>query len=163
MSTMLATVTETRDADDDITGGTIAVDECRDGAVIGTPWVHKMRQDEAQEREWDAILAEAGWVVLDDWTDHGGWWTARVGRVSSDDEPTERPTRYASFQDAKEQGVLYALSGSEGDFDADAITREAFAWTIDTDERGNELLDTAGFEQTVTDDEFWVIVERHAR
>lgn len=67
--------------------------------------------------------------------------------------------RYTTKQDAIEQGITPALT--EGEFDTDAIFTEAFAWKIDTDDDGNELLNTGGFEQTVTIDEFWAIVARH--
>lgn len=77
--TMLATVTETRDA----TGGTIGVDECRDGSVIASPWTRDMTPDEAESREWDAILADAGWTVTGKWEDHDGYWTAEVERAAS--------------------------------------------------------------------------------
>jgi hypothetical protein len=67
--------------------------------------------------------------------------------------------RYATKQDVIEQAVRPALDSD--DYDVHAIADEAFTWKVDRDEHGNELLNTAGFEQTVTEDEFWVIVERH--
>jgi hypothetical protein len=67
--------------------------------------------------------------------------------------------RYATKQDVIEQAVLPALDGD--DYDVHAIADEAFTWKVDRDEHGNELLNTAGFEQAVTEDEFWAIVERH--
>ncbi len=67
--------------------------------------------------------------------------------------------RYTTKQDAIEQAIAPALT--EGEFDTDSIFAEAFTWKIDKDDAGNELLNTGGFEQTVTDDEFWAIVQRH--
>jgi hypothetical protein len=67
--------------------------------------------------------------------------------------------RYTTKQDAVEQSILPALA--EGEFDTDSIFAEAFTWKIDTDGDGNELLNTGGFEQSVSDDEFWAIVQRH--
>jgi hypothetical protein len=58
--------------------------------------------------------------------------------------------------------VSQALGEFAADHDVEAIARAAFEWTIDRDEQGNELLNTARFEQTVTSDEFWAIVERTA-
>jgi hypothetical protein len=68
--------------------------------------------------------------------------------------------RYTTRRDAIEQAILPALDGD--DYDAEAICREAFDWKIDVDDKGQELLNTGGFEQTVTDDEFWAIVAKHA-
>jgi hypothetical protein len=67
--------------------------------------------------------------------------------------------RFTTKQDAIEQGIAPALT--EGEFDTDSIFAEAYAWAIDKDDDGNELPNTGGFEQTVTDDEFWTIVQRH--
>lgn len=76
--TTIATVTETRDADGIPNGGSIGVDECRDGAVIATPWTRDLTAGEAESREWDAILAAAGWQVTGGWDDHDGYWSAEV-------------------------------------------------------------------------------------
>ncbi len=70
--------------------------------------------------------------------------------------------RYTTRQDAIEQAILPALDNPD-DFDVDAISYEAFEYRVDTDDQGRELLHTAGFEQTVTDDEFWTIAARHDR
>lgn len=67
--------------------------------------------------------------------------------------------RYSTRQDAIEQGIMPALT--EGKYDYDAIFDEAFGWKIDTNEHGQELLTTGGFEQTVTVEEFWEIAARH--
>jgi hypothetical protein len=58
--------------------------------------------------------------------------------------------------------VSQALGEFAADHDVEAIARATFEWTIDRDEQGNELLNTGRFEQTVTSDEFWAIVERTA-
>ena len=70
--------------------------------------------------------------------------------------------RYTTIADVIDQAVTPALGEFGADYDTDAIAREAYAWRIDHDEQGRELLNSAGFEQAVTDDEFWQIVERHA-
>ena len=69
-------------------------------------------------------------------------------------------TRYTTRQD-----IIDSLAGVFGDFaadyDLDAIIDEAYAYRVDEDENGNQLLGTAGFEQIVTDEEFWAIAEKH--
>lgn len=70
-------------------------------------------------------------------------------------------TRYTTIADVIEQDVVPALGEHADDYDAEAIAREAFEYRVDTDGQGNELLNTAGFEQKVSVDEFWKIVERH--
>lgn len=71
-------------------------------------------------------------------------------------------TRYATRQQ-----VIDSLAGVFGDFaadyDLDAIIDETYAYRVDEDENGNQLLNTAGFEQIVTDEEFWAIAENHDR
>ncbi len=67
--------------------------------------------------------------------------------------------RYTTRQDAIEQAIAPALD--HGNYDLEAICDETFEWKIDRDAQGRELLDTGGFEQTVTDDEFWAAVARH--
>lgn len=68
--------------------------------------------------------------------------------------------RYTTRQEAIERVILPAVN--DDSYDVDAIFNEAFAYRVDTDGHGNELLNTAGFEQTVDTDEFWAIVEKHA-
>jgi len=72
-----------------------------------------------------------------------------------------RTMRYTTNRDAIEQAILPALDTHADDYDVDAIFREAFEYRVDTDKDGNELLNTAGFEQVVTDEEFWVIAAKH--
>lgn len=67
--------------------------------------------------------------------------------------------RYTTRRDAIEQAIAPALD--DGNYDLDAICYETFEWAIDHDADGNELLNTGGFEQTVTDDEFWAVVAKH--
>lgn len=69
--------------------------------------------------------------------------------------------RYATLADAIEQAIAPALGEHGNDYDLEAIARETFTYKVDTDADGNELLNTAGFEQTVDDSEFWDIVETH--
>lgn len=78
-----------------------------------------------------------------------------------DDETTTR--RYSTIDDVVEQAILPLLDGGDGEYDAMAIARETHSYMVDTDKRGNELLNTAGFEQTVSDDEFWNAVARNER
>lgn len=70
--------------------------------------------------------------------------------------------RYTTKTDAIEQAILPALGEYAADHDIDAIFDEAFAYRIDTNDRGQELLDSAGYEQTVDTDDFWAIVAKHA-
>lgn len=66
--------------------------------------------------------------------------------------------RYVTRQEAIEQAIAPALT--DGQYDLGAICQEAFAWKIDT-AFGVELLNTGGFEQTVTEAEFWEIASKH--
>jgi hypothetical protein len=72
-------------------------------------------------------------------------------------------TRYEKITDAIEQAIGPALGEFGNDYDLEAIAREVFEYKVDTDERGQELLNTAGFEQVVSEEEFWEIAERHTR
>ena len=69
--------------------------------------------------------------------------------------------RYTTITDAIEQAIVPALGEHSDDYDIDAIASEAFEYKVDTDEQGNELLNTAGFEQIVDTDGFWAIAEKH--
>jgi len=68
--------------------------------------------------------------------------------------------RYSTLSD-----VVNALRIAFGDYadqyDLEAIARETHEYRVDLDERGRHRLDTAGFEQSVTDEEFWRVVARH--
>lgn len=69
-----------------VTDSVIGVDEIGpttgdDTGVIASPWARDMTPAEADSREWDAILAAAGWTVASGWDDHGGYWTATVERA----------------------------------------------------------------------------------
>lgn len=68
--------------------------------------------------------------------------------------------RYSSKSDAIEQDIIPALGDFDDEYDADAIFEAAFAYRVDEDEHGNELLNSAGFVQVVGAAEFWEIVER---
>ena len=74
--------------------------------------------------------------------------------------------RHTSDVDAKAEIVTAIEGGGEAkadNYDIDAIFRAAYSYKVDTDDNGNELLNTSGFEQTVDDDEFWKIVEESAK
>lgn len=60
----------------------IGVDQCSDGEVIATPWTRDLTPAEMDDRDWDALLAAAGWTVTSGWADHGGYWTATVERAN---------------------------------------------------------------------------------
>lgn len=70
-------------------------------------------------------------------------------------------SRYTTIADVIQQDVIPALGEHAADYDAEAIAREAFEYRVDTDGQGRELLNTAGFEQTATVDEFWQIAAKH--
>lgn len=82
------------------------------------------------------------------------------------DEPEEdeddgpAPRRYATLTDAINQDLIPALHEFADDYDIDAIAAEVYEYQVDHDAQGNELLNTAGFAQKVTTDEFWRIVRR---
>ncbi len=67
--------------------------------------------------------------------------------------------RFTTRQDVIDEVIRPALGEFADHYDLAAICDAAYEWKIDRDADGNELLNTAGFEQTVTDDEFWNIVE----
>ena len=72
--------------------------------------------------------------------------------------------RYSTDTEAKHaiRSAIEAGFTVEADgYDVDAIFAEAYEWRIDTDEAGNQLLNTGGFEQIVDEDGFWQIVEKH--
>ncbi|HEX6518291.1 MAG TPA: hypothetical protein VF049_22210 [Nocardioidaceae bacterium] len=69
--------------------------------------------------------------------------------------------RYETLAEATAQAIVPALGEYGADYDIDAIAREAFAYRVDTDADGNELLNTAGFEQIVDEAGFWAIAEKH--
>jgi len=52
---------------------------------------------------------------------------------------------------------------TEPGYNVDAIFAETFEYRVDKDADGNELLNTAGFEQVVDVEQFWEIVKKHAR
>lgn len=69
--------------------------------------------------------------------------------------------RYTTISDVIDQAVAPALGEYGDDYDLEAIAREAFEYKVDTDADGNELLNTAGFEQVVDEAGFWVIAEKY--
>jgi hypothetical protein len=70
-------------------------------------------------------------------------------------------SRYTTKRDAIEALIVPALGEFGDDYDINAIADETLAYAVDTDADGNELLNTAGFEQIVADDKFWTIVTKH--
>lgn len=71
--------------------------------------------------------------------------------------------RHKTMQDVIEREILPALGTFADDFDVEGLAAATFTLCIDTDEHGNQLLNTAGFEQSVTGPEFWVVAERYDR
>lgn len=69
--------------------------------------------------------------------------------------------RFSSKQDVLDQDIIPALGSYAADYDVDAIFQEAFDYRTDTDDNGNVLLNTAGFEQVVDVEGFWEIAEAH--
>lgn len=69
--------------------------------------------------------------------------------------------RFTTLADVIDQAVAPALGEYGNDYDIDAIAREAFAYKVDTDADGNEVLNTAGFEQIVDEAGFWDIAAKY--
>jgi len=72
----------------------------------------------------------------------------------------EQPRRYTTLRDAIEQEILPALDNPDN-YDVEAIAAKAFDYRVDHDADGKELLNTAGFEQIVSTEEFWALVQEH--
>lgn len=70
--------------------------------------------------------------------------------------------RLKTFDDVMNQ-VAGTLGEYVNDFDVESIANNAYRWDCDTDEFGNELLNTAGFECFVDADEYWRIVSFYDR
>lgn len=71
--------------------------------------------------------------------------------------------RYTTKADVIAREIEPALGDYPGEYDMEAIADAAYVYKVDTDKDGNELLNTAGFEQCVSEARFWRIVERHAK
>jgi hypothetical protein len=69
--------------------------------------------------------------------------------------------RYTTKDDAIERAFPEGVA--EPDYDVDAIFAATFGYRIDKDASGNALLNTAGFEQVVPEEQFWKIAEQYAR
>lgn len=70
--------------------------------------------------------------------------------------------RYTTITDLEYQQVRPALGEFVEEYDTEAIAHEIATYIVETDEDGNELLNTAGLEVTVSDPEFWEICQKHA-
>lgn len=71
------------------------------------------------------------------------------------------PKRYTTMDDVKRDAIIPTLDKAD-DYDVDAIAAETYSYRVDLDGDGNELLNTAGFEQIVDTDAYWAAVQRHA-
>jgi hypothetical protein len=69
--------------------------------------------------------------------------------------------RYTTRQDAIKQAIIPALGEFGHDYDIEGLAAEILVYKVDTDEHGNERLNTAGFELTVEGDEFWAAAKRY--
>jgi len=70
--------------------------------------------------------------------------------------------RYTTAEDAIAQEITPALAEYAEDFNTTAIFQELFEYKVDTNEQGQELANTAGFERITEDNEtFWEIVQKH--
>lgn len=89
-----------------------------------------------------------------------------VDEIYIPEHEQDAPDFFTTADDAK-NAIRVAIEGSGAasadDYDIDAIFDEAYEYEVDTNEKGQELLNTAGFKQVVDVDEFWAIVERHDR
>lgn len=75
--------------------------------------------------------------------------------------------RFTTGQDATEDIIQAIEAGgtdvaSASEFDLEAIFDDVFEYRVDSDEAGNQLANTAGFEQIVDDQGFWEAIMRHA-
>lgn len=75
-------------------------------------------------------------------------------------------TRYSTDSDAK-AAIIEAIeaggAAKSDEYDIDAIFEAAYEYITDTDDQGNQLLNTAGFVQVVDDEAFWGIVAENAK
>jgi len=69
--------------------------------------------------------------------------------------------RFTTITDVIRDEIAPALGEYADEYDLEAIAHEAYEYRVDTDARGRELANTAGFESVVDDDEFWEIVQKH--
>lgn len=69
--------------------------------------------------------------------------------------------RFSSMRDVIDQAIIPALGDDANDYDVEAIAAETFGYEVNEDEHGNQLLNTAGFVQVVSEERFWEIVELH--
>ena len=70
-------------------------------------------------------------------------------------------TRYTTIADAISREIIPALGDYAHLYDIEAIAVDVFEYQADTDNLGQALLNTAGFELVMTGDEFWETVARH--
>jgi hypothetical protein len=71
--------------------------------------------------------------------------------------------RYSTLQEVVNSVVVPSLGEFAGEHDVEAIARETHAHVIDRNAAGADLLNSAGFEQIVTEDAYWASVERNRR
>lgn len=86
--------------------------------------------------------------------------TSARGKSPQLDQKETDMQRFTTIQDVINE-ITPAFGDYAADYDIDAIAREISDYRTDTDEQGNELLTTAGFEIIAADDEFWAIAEKH--
>jgi len=84
-------------------------------------------------------------------------------RTAPPEGAPEMPKRYSTRDEAIEQAIVPALGEYARDYDTAAMCADLFAYLVDTDQHGNELLNTAGFEQVGDADLFWLIAAKHER
>jgi hypothetical protein len=85
-----------------------------------------------------------------------------AGQVAGGKNSSRRVNmRFSTKREVIDQAVTPALGDFAADYDIDAIADETFAYEVDEDGDGNELLNTAGFVQAVSEERFWEIVEAH--
>lgn len=70
------------------------------------------------------------------------------------------PKRYTTLDDVKRNAIIPTLDKAD-EYDVDAIADATYAWRVDLDADGNEVLNTAGFEQVVDTDAYWAAVQRY--
>ncbi len=140
-------------------GPTLA-DVITEGPAEALPVLRTLSREEFRDLSSAVRLSDGSCLAYTVVIDLLMWLAANESPIAVADD---RPTRFATRQDAIEQGILPALGAEAEGHDIKAICAETYGWVIDTDDAGNEVLGTGGFVQVVSVERFWEIVAKHDR